>query len=177
MKLQIEYVPIDTLVPYEHNAKQHPQEQLDQIKRSITDYGMNDPIGVWRDNVIVEGHGRWIALKQLGYTEVPIIRLNDLTDEQRREYMIVHNQTTMNSGFDIGALEFEFGNLPDFDAAFYGFDFTDDMPDMDELDAEPDDSDQTVVRLVFTSYKAYSAHEQEIKDFADGIGASVTVGK
>lgn len=123
MKLQIEYVPIDTLVPYEHNAKQHPQEQIDQIKRSITDYGMNDPIGVWHDNVIVEGHGRWIALKQLGYTEVPIIRLDDLTDEQRREYMIVHNQTTMNSGFDIGALEFEFADLTDFDAAFYGFDF------------------------------------------------------
>jgi ParB/RepB/Spo0J family partition protein len=98
MKLEIEYIPIDELTPYENNAKIHTPEQIDQIKKSIAEFGMNDPIAVWREkNLIIEGHGRLTACKELGMTEVPIIRLDDLTDEQRRAYTLVHNQTTMNT--------------------------------------------------------------------------------
>lgn len=116
--LKIEYVPIDSITPYENNAKLHPADQIEQIKRSIQDNGMNDPIGIWHDTV-VEGHGRLIACKELGMTEVPVIRLDHMTDEQRRHYMLIHNQTTMNSGFDIDILETEIADLPDFDAEFY----------------------------------------------------------
>ena len=126
MKLQVEYVPIDEIRPYENNAKQHPVEQIEQIIRSINDYGMNDPIAVWKDNVIIEGHGRYMALKKMGYTDVPVIRLDDLTDDQRREYMLVHNKTTMNSGFDISTLEIELAELPSFDAPFYDFEIVTD---------------------------------------------------
>lgn len=119
--LKIEYVPIDSIKPYERNAKLHPQEQVEQIKRSIRDNGMNDPIGVWH-NTVVDGHGRLLACKELGMTEVPVIRLDHMTDEQRREYMLIHNQTTMNSGWDLPMLDLELGELPDFDAGFYGFD-------------------------------------------------------
>lgn len=119
--LRIEYVPIDSIKPYEKNAKLHPQEQVEQIKRSIRDNGMNDPIGVWHDTV-VEGHGRLLACKELGMTEVPVIRLDHMTDEQRREYMLIHNQTTMNSGWDAEILNAELDDLVNFDAGFYGFD-------------------------------------------------------
>lgn len=119
-KLKIEYVPIESISPYEKNSKLHPQSQIEQIKKSITDYGMCDPIGVWHGE-IVEGHGRLAACKELGYKEVPIIRLDDLTDEQRREYMLVHNKTTMNSDFDFDILNAELEDLPDFDAEFYEF--------------------------------------------------------
>ena len=119
--LKIVYLPISALTPYERNAKEHPRRQIDQIKRSISDYGMRDPIGIWgENNVIVEGHGRWMACKELGFTEVPCIRLDDMTDAQRREYALVHNQTTMNSGNDPDLLNLELGEL-DFDAAFYDF--------------------------------------------------------
>ena len=68
--LKIEYVPIDSITPYENNAKLHPAEQIEQIKRSIQDNGMNDPIGIWHDQV-VEGHGRLIdadaAVKDIQY--------------------------------------------------------------------------------------------------------------
>ena len=122
-KLSVEYLPIDSIRPYERNAKKHPPEQVAQIVRSIQDTGMNDPIGIWGEkNVIVEGHGRWMACKQLGMTTVPVIRLDHLTDEQRREYMLIHNQTTMNSGWDAEMLNSELGDLGDFDAGFYGFD-------------------------------------------------------
>ena len=105
MRLKVEYIPIDTLKPYDKNAKIHTKEQIEQIKKSITDFGMNDPIAIWgKDNLIVEGHGRLMACQELGYKEVPVIRIDGMTDEQRRAYTLVHNQTTMNTGFDIEIL-------------------------------------------------------------------------
>ena len=66
-KLTIEYLPIEDLTAYERNAKLHPQEQINQIVASIQEFGFNDPIAVWKDNVIIEGHGRLIAAQELGY--------------------------------------------------------------------------------------------------------------
>ena len=132
-ELKIEYVDIDSITPSDRNAKQHPAKQIKQIKKSIQDYGMNDPIGVWHDE-IVEGHGRVIACKELGIDKVPIIRLDGLTDEQRREYMLVHNKTTMNSDFDVDILNMELEDLPDFDAEFYDF----------ELEIDDDEPQQIV---------------------------------
>jgi site-specific DNA-methyltransferase (adenine-specific) len=130
--MQIETVDITKLTPYEKNAKLHPRDQIEQIKKSIEMYGNNDPIAVWgENNVIVEGHGRYTALRELGYKTVDIIRLDHLTDEQRREYMLVHNQTTMNSGWDIDLLA---GELEDLD--FGGFDFGFDLDDLDLGDGE-----------------------------------------
>lgn len=101
MKLKVDYIPIEQLKAYEKNAKIHTPEQIEEIKNSIQEFGMNDPIGIWgKDNLIVEGHGRLQACKELGMKEVPVIRLDDLTDEQRRAYTLVHNQTTMNTGFN-----------------------------------------------------------------------------
>ena len=91
MQLQVEYVDISTITPYKGNAKEHPQEQIEQIKKSIQEFGNIDPIGIWH-NEIVEGHGRYLALKELGETQVPVIRLDDLTDEQRRAYTLIPNK-------------------------------------------------------------------------------------
>ena len=121
-KLEIEYVSINDITPYENNAKIHTPEQIEQIKQSIKEFGMNDPIGIWGgENLIVEGHGRLTACKELGVKEVPVIRLDDLTDEQRRAYTLVHNQTTMNTGFDLDVLNEELENLS-IDMTEYGFD-------------------------------------------------------
>ena len=103
---------LSQLTPYENNVKEHPPEQVEQIKQSILQYGMNDPIAVWgKNNLIVEGHGRYEAMKELGEGTVPVIRLDHLSDEQRRAYTIVHNKLTMNSGFDIDALNEELRDL------------------------------------------------------------------
>ena len=66
--LIIDYVPIVDLKPYEGNAKLHPKEQIEQIKKSIKEFGFNDPVAVWRESEIIEGHGRLIAAKELGLT-------------------------------------------------------------------------------------------------------------
>ena len=82
-KLKVEYIKLKDLKPYEKNAKTHPKENIEAIKKSIEKYGFDDPIGVWGDkNTIVEGHGRYIACKELGIKEVPCIRLDHLTDEE-----------------------------------------------------------------------------------------------
>ena len=130
MKLKVDYIPIEQLKPYEKNAKIHTPEQIEQIKKSIQEFGMNDPIGIWgEDNLIVEGHGRLQACKELGMKEVPVIRLDDLTDEQRRAYTLVHNQTTMKTGFNMVILDEELDNI-DIDMSELGF------PDSEEVNLD-----------------------------------------
>ena len=131
-KLTIEYVPIGSVRPYKNNAKQHPREQIDQIKKSIEEFGMDDPIGIWHDE-IVEGHGRLIACQELGYEEIPIIRLDHLTDEERRAYTLAHNKLTMNSDFDIDILNDELMSFETIDMGAFGFDISQNLDDLDDL--------------------------------------------
>ena len=120
-KLKIEYVPIDSIKPYKNNAKQHPKEQIEQIKKSIEKFEMIDPIGIW-NNEIVEGHGRLIACKELGMKEVPIIRLDHLSDEERKAYTLAHNKLTMNSDFNSDILGEELDSIINIDMSQFGFD-------------------------------------------------------
>lgn len=132
--LKIDYIPIEKIKPYEKNAKLHPKEQIEQIKKSIQQFGFNDPIALWHGE-IVEGHGRYIAGKELGMKELPVIYLDDLTDEQRRAYMLAHNKLTMNSGFDIDLLNEELADLS-FDMGDFGFEITQTIADDEEIDVE-----------------------------------------
>lgn len=87
-KLNIETININDLVQYQNNAKKHPQKQIDKIKKSIEEFGFNDPIAVDENNMIIEGHGRYEALKQLGYENVECIRLSNLSEEQKKSLYI-----------------------------------------------------------------------------------------
>lgn len=136
-KLKVEYIDTGELKPYENNAKIHTDAQIEQIARSIQEFGMNDPIAVWKDNEIIEGHGRLLACQLLGIKEVPIIRLDGLSDEQRRAYMNVHNQLTMNTGFDIELLAQELGRIENIDMQQFGFDISSMEPEDGEV-AEDD---------------------------------------
>lgn len=124
--LTVEEVPTDSLIPYANNAKVHTNEQVGQIETSIKEFGFNDPVAVWDNPAggieIVEGHGRVLAAKNLGLETLPIIRLDHLTDEQRRAYTHVHNQLTLNTGWDFDVLDLELDEL-DFDFGEFGFDF------------------------------------------------------
>ena len=133
--MEIVKINIEDLKPYKNNAKIHTQEQIEQIKKSIKEFGMNDPIAVWgKDNIIVEGHGRLEALKQLGYTEVDCIRLDHLTDEERKAYTLAHNKLTMNTDFDFDILNEELEDITDIDMSDFGFDlnFEDEEKEVEE---------------------------------------------
>ena len=120
-KLKIEYININDLHEYRNNAKIHTEEQIEQIMESIEKFGMNDPIAIWKDNIIIEGHGRLLACKELGIEEVPIIRLDDLTDDERKAYTLIHNKLTMNTDFDIDILNEELEHI-EIDMSQFGFD-------------------------------------------------------
>ena len=124
-ELEVTWVPVDELLEYEGNAKLHPSEQVDQIASSIEEFSFADPIGAWHDDdgnaVIVEGHGRLLAARKLGIEQLPVIFLDYLSDEQRRAYALVHNQLTMNSGFDFDVLSDELESITDMDMSTFGF--------------------------------------------------------
>jgi hypothetical protein len=112
---------------------------VDNIAASISKYGMNDAIGIWgEENVIVEGHGRYLACKQLGMDTVPVVRLDHMTDEQRREYAIAHNATAELSEWDVDILEQDLPNMnfDDFDFCFPGAIDDDEQQDGDLADSE-----------------------------------------
>lgn len=156
--MEVSYAPMYMLKPYENNAKKHPREQIEQIKKSIQDYGFNDPVGVWTnsdgDLEVVEGHGRVIAAEELGYAMLPVINLDHLSDEQRREYCLVHNKLTMNSDYDKDILDIELDSLNNFDAEFFGFDVSIDIEEEEKYTSavdtpiyEPSDRDVDVNEL------------------------------
>lgn len=115
--------PINEIIPFEGNAKQHPRWQIDQIVSSIVRNNFNDPIAIDENNVIIEGHGRLLAAQQLEMQTVPVIKLTDLTETQKREYILAHNKTTMNTGFDIYQLtqELDFLYAQDVDFSYLQF--------------------------------------------------------
>ena len=132
-KLKIEYIKIDEIKPYENNARKHETKDVEAIKKSIENFGMNDPIGIWsEDNIIVEGHGRLMACKKLGYTEVPCIRLDQLTDDQRKAYALAHNKTAELSVWDFDKLEEELAELGELDLDFSMTDFGFDLSEFEE---------------------------------------------
>ena len=122
-KLKIEYMPVDKLKPYEKNARKHANIDVNAIAASIERFGFDDPIGVWSDkNIIVEGHGRLMAAKKLGMKEVPVIRLDHLSDEERRAYALAHNKTAELSSWDLDTLDSELDELGKmFDMDEFGF--------------------------------------------------------
>ena len=122
MDIKIEYMAKEKLKPYAKNAKKHTDEQIEQIKKSIREFGFNDPIAIWKNNEIIEGHGRLLAVMSMNeINEIPVIRLDALTDEQRRAYMLVHNKLTMNTGFDFEELERALNSILTIDMSEYGF--------------------------------------------------------
>lgn len=138
MELKIEYIAVDKLKPYEKNNKKHEDFDIGEIAKSISKYEMIDPVGIWgKDNTIVEGHGRVLACKQLGIDKVPCIRLDHLTDEQRREYAIVHNKSSELALYDFDNLADE---LADLDLSDFDFDFGIDTDAEEETEIVEDEA-------------------------------------
>lgn len=150
--LQVEPVETTSLVPYENNTKIHKDKQRQQIANSILNFGFNNPILVDESNVILAGHGRWLAAKLLGMTEVPVIRLKHLSESQKKAYRIADNKLTENGFWDYDLLKLEFSDLEkldlDFSLDITGFDLVDiDLiidPNLTEKDAKPDEEANAV---------------------------------
>jgi DNA modification methylase len=122
-RLAVEYRPASTLIPYARNARTHSDAQVAQIAASIQEYGWTCPLLVDGENGIIAGHGRLLAARKLGITDVPVIELAGLSEAQKRAYVIADNKLALNAGWDESLLALEFGDLASlgFDLALTGF--------------------------------------------------------
>lgn len=98
-------------------------EQIEHIANSIKEFGFNDPIGIaGNDNIVLEGNGRIEAAKLLGISALPCVRLDHMSEEERQAYVIAHNSTNLETGFDDGILFQELKKLQEFDFVNFGID-------------------------------------------------------
>lgn len=116
-------VEIKDIKSYENNVKKHPDWQIEQIMDSIKSFGYNDPIAITDTFEIIEGHGRFEAIKRLGYTKIKCFVIDNLDDNSLKKYRLIHNQLTLNTDFDFSILESELNKLLDFNMESYGFTF------------------------------------------------------
>ena len=120
---RFEKVDIDRLIPYARNARTHSKEQILQLRSSLREFGFVNPIIVDKDLNIIAGHGRVLAAKAEGLSEVPCVFAEHLTDAQKRAYILADNRLALNAGWDEELLALEFGELKDlgFDLELTGF--------------------------------------------------------
>jgi DNA modification methylase len=109
--MKITQKKVDSLIPYINNSRTHSDEQVAQIAASIKEFGWTNPILVDGDNSIIAGHGRLLAARKLGYKEVPTIELADLTETQKKAYIIADNRLALNAGWDNELLTIELNDL------------------------------------------------------------------
>jgi DNA modification methylase len=122
--MKIEQKSVKELIPYAKNSRTHSDAQVAQIAASIKEFGWTNPILVDGENGIIAGHGRLMAARKLGHEKVPVIELKDMTETQKRAYIIADNQLAMNSGWDTSLLTLELTDLQEdgFDLELLGFD-------------------------------------------------------
>ncbi len=121
--MKIEYKKIIDLIPYEKNSRIHTDAQLDQIAASIKEFGFRNPVIVDGDNILA-GHGRVEAAKKLNMNEVPTISASDLSEDQKKAFIIADNKIALNGEWDESLLIQEIENLKlaDFDISVLAFD-------------------------------------------------------
>jgi len=122
--LQVEYRDIARLIPYARNARTHSDAQVAQIAASIREFGWTNPVLVDGDNGVIAGHGRLLAARKLGISNVPVIELAGLSDAARRAYILADNKLALNAGWDEAMLALEVGDLAEIgvDLSLTGFD-------------------------------------------------------
>ena len=143
---ELQLVPITKLVPYVNNARTHSPEQIVKLRSSLREFGFINPVIIDRDYGVIAGHGRILAAKEEGITEVPCVFADHLTEAQKKAYIIADNRMAMDAGWDEELLRVEIEALQaaDFDPLLTGFD-TDELDELfadgSEKDVKDDDFD------------------------------------
>lgn len=146
--LAVCYRPLTDLKPDPRNARTHPKRQIDQLQASMREFGFTNPILADPEGGIIAGHGRLIAARALGMTEVPVIELSGLTDAQKRALRLADNKIALNAGWDLEILQLELAELSaidvDIDPTLTGFS----TGEIDVIVDGPDDPEDEVIPAV-----------------------------
>jgi len=141
--LHVEQISVANLIPFAKNSRTHSDAQVAQIAGSIREFGFTNPILIDEQNGVIAGHGRLLAARKLGIDDVPCIRLEGLTDAQKRAYVIADNKIALNAGWDEKLLALELKELGDlgFDTDSTGFTSEEIAAlSMDDIASETEDS-------------------------------------
>ena len=142
---EFQLIDINKLVPYQNNSRTHTPEQIMKIRSSLREFGFVNPVIVDRDLGVIAGHGRLAAAREEGYTEVPCVFVDEMTEAQKKAYIIADNRLALDAGWDEEMLKVEMEALQgmDFDLALTGFDEKEllSLFSADESAAEDDDFD------------------------------------
>ena len=182
--LNIIYIDVESLIPYENNSRTHSEFQIKQIIESIQEFGFTNPILLDGENGVIAGHGRLQAAKELGIEQVPTIELSHLTPEQKSAYVIADNKLALNAGWDRDLLVFEMQKLQDagYNLGLTGFNdaeisqfFIDDDHPVDHNEEwkgmpEYNNTDQTPYRTILVHFES----EVFVKEFERVMKQSLT---
>jgi hypothetical protein len=137
---RFEKVDINKLIPYVNNARTHSKEQVLQLRSSLREFGFVSPVIVDKDYNIIAGHGRILAAKAEGMTEVPCVFVEHLTEAQQKAYIIADNRLALNAGWDEELLALEFADLKEmgFDLGLTGFD----MKEIEKMFASDEEAEE-----------------------------------
>ena len=141
------------LIPYDRNPRKN-DASVDTVAASIKEFGFKVPIVVDSNNVVVTGHTRLKAAKKLKMETVPVIRADDLTDEQVRAFRLADNKAGEASEWDFNELGEELGNIFDLDMSQFGFDLVNDGDQFGEDFSLPDGNKNEIVQMTFTLHES-----------------------
>lgn len=172
--LEVKYRKTAELIPYARNSRTHSTEQVQQIAGSIKEFGFTNPILIDEENVIIAGHGRVMGASLLKMEEVPTITLHDLTDTQKKAYVIADNKIALNAGWDEDLLKLELIELDEmgFDYSDFGFDFDlniDENLEYGDKNKEIDvDNYEDSMELKFKlTFSEYQEAQEKLKEIAN----------
>jgi DNA modification methylase len=134
--MKIETIALNQIKPYEKNAKTHPKKQIDLLAENIKRFGFTTPCLVDKDNNLIAGHGRLEAVKTLGWTDVPCVRMENLTEDEVKALRLADNKLAEMSEWDMALVTDELKELDDDLLDLTGFD--------KDLIVEPDEADDEV---------------------------------
>jgi ParB-like chromosome segregation protein Spo0J len=180
---KLEQARIDDLIPYARNSRTHSEAQVAQVAASIREFGFTNPVLIDADGGIIAGHGRVLAARKLGLKTVPAIRIDYMTEAQKRLYVIADNKLALNAGWDDELLALELGDLKDEGADLSLTGFSDDelarlvidaeetgMPDLASGDREP------LQQMAFMLHDDQAETVRAALDVAKQMGAFVDTG-
>lgn len=165
---------VTELIPYVNNSRTHSDEQVAQIAASIKEFGWTNPILVDGSNGIIAGHGRLLAARKLGQTEVPTIELSDLTETQKKAYIIADNRLALSAGWDNEMLTLELNDLlaDGFALEILGFD----ADELSDLLNDKDEENSYTQKVDIPTYEP-SETKPDIKDLFDDSKAFDLIAK
>lgn len=181
MTLHVELLTLEALVPYARNSRTHSPAQVAQLAGSIREFGFTNPVLIDAAGGIIAGHGRVLAARQLGLTEVPCIRLGHLSETQKRAYIIADNQLAMNASWDEAMLALELAalNSDGFDLELTGFEpgelerLLADVESLDDMPALPEGDKAPFQQLTFTLHDSQAEQVQAAMAAAKSVGPFV----